>query len=126
MKIKFLSPTENSLKYDLCKTDSILRLNMISVCDTGDVQLWNIPDEGLQQKLEEPSVSFKAHSEKASIIKFHPCAKDIIATASSDLTIRIWDISVQEEKYCLQGFNDQVEKYKCFPNSILIFNLFIK
>lgn len=81
---------------------------MISVCDTGDVQLWNIPEEGLQQKLEEPNVSFKAHSEKASIVKFHPSAKDVIATASSDLTIRIWDISLQEEKFCLQGFNDQV------------------
>ncbi|KAG8189255.1 hypothetical protein JTE90_013783 [Oedothorax gibbosus] len=85
------------------------------VCDTGDVQLWLIPEGGLQQKLEEPSVSFKAHSEKATIIKFHPTAKDIIATASSDLTIRIWDVSMQEEKFCLRGFNDQVLNFAWSP-----------
>ncbi|XP_035229398.1 coronin-7-like [Stegodyphus dumicola] len=81
---------------------------LVVVCDSGDVQVWIIPEEGLLEKLEEPAFSFKAHSEKINIVKFHPCAKGIIATASSDLTIRIWDLASEEEKICLVGFSDQV------------------
>ncbi|KAF8795020.1 Coronin-7 like protein [Argiope bruennichi] len=85
-------------------------------CDTGDVQIWNIPDGGLQQKVEEPSICFKAHSEKTSIVKFHPCASDIIATSSSDLTIRVWDLTAQEEKFCLQGHSDQILNFAWSPD----------
>ncbi|GIY09473.1 coronin-7 [Caerostris darwini] len=90
------------------------------VCDTGDVQIWTIPEGGLQEKLEEPLLSFKAHSEKASIVKFHPCASDIIATASSDLTVRIWDLSTQEEKFCLQGHMDQILNLAWSPDGQFI------
>lgn len=90
------------------------------VCDTGDVQIWIVPEEGLQEKLEEPSLYFKAHSEKASIVKFHPCAKDIIATASSDLTVRIWNLLTQEEKFCLKGHLDQILNLAWSPNGQFI------
>ncbi|GBN78735.1 Coronin-7, partial [Araneus ventricosus] len=89
-------------------------------CDTGDVQIWNIPEGGLQQKIEEPSICFKAHSEKASVVKFHPCASDIIATSSSDLTIRVWDLTSQEEKFCLQGHSDQILNFAWSPDGQFI------
>ncbi|CAL1276842.1 unnamed protein product [Larinioides sclopetarius] len=89
-------------------------------CDTGDVQIWNIPEGGLQQKVEEPSICFKAHSEKASIVKFHPCASNIIATSSSDLTIRVWDLTSQEEKFCLQGHSDQILNFAWSPDGQFI------
>ncbi|XP_054714139.1 coronin-7-like [Uloborus diversus] len=77
-------------------------------CDSGDIQIWTVPEEGLKCKMEDASVVFKAHSEKVNIVKFHPCAQNVIATASSDLSIRIWDLTSLEEKIWLSGHKDQI------------------
>ena len=63
---------------------------------------------GLSEKLEEPDLSVRGHSERITSIKFHPCAKDVIASASSDLSICIWDLCSQEMKIRLTGSTDQV------------------
>uniref|UniRef100_A0A2L2YGN7 Coronin n=1 Tax=Parasteatoda tepidariorum TaxID=114398 RepID=A0A2L2YGN7_PARTP len=89
-------------------------------CDTGDIQLWVLPKDGLTQKLEEPSMSFRAHSEKVNIVKFHPCAKDVISTASADLTIKVWDLETQEEKICLTGHIDQILNFCWCPDGHFI------
>ena len=48
------------------------------------------------------------HTEKIYFVVFHPLAKDILASASYDMTIRIWNLSEQEEVYSLTGHTDTV------------------
>jgi len=70
-------------------------------CDDGRMAIWYIPSDGLKEQTNEPDVSIAAHAEKIYFVRFHPLAKDVIATGSYDLTIRIWDLSTETEKYLI-------------------------
>jgi len=81
------------------------------VCSTeeGTLNIWNIPEGGLVQQVNEPDGQIVAHGEKVSIVKFNPVAKDILATASYDHTIKIWMLGdLEEEKMTLVGHTDQI------------------
>lgn len=77
-------------------------------CDDGTIRLWLIPEEGLAEPTNEPDTILAGHSEKIYFIKFHPLAKDVLASGSYDMTIRIWDLATQEERIVLHGHTDQV------------------
>jgi coronin-7 len=77
-------------------------------CDDGTIRLWLIPEEGLGEPTNEPDTILSGHSEKIYFIKFHPLAKDVLASGSYDMTIRIWDLATQEERIVLLGHTDQV------------------
>lgn len=49
-------------------------------CDDGVIKLWRIPDGGLIEPTNEPEKEFNAHLDKIYFIKFHPTAKDILAS----------------------------------------------
>ena len=55
------------------------------------------------------------HTEKIYWVRYHPLAKDILATASYDMTVRIWDVAEAEEWLQLEGHTDTVCAYS--PNS---------
>ena len=48
------------------------------------------------------------HQEKIYFIKYHPLASDVLASASYDMTIRIWDLTSGEERIKLDGHKDVV------------------
>ena len=48
------------------------------------------------------------HTEKIYWVRYHPLAKDILATASYDMTVRIWDVAEAEEWLQLEGHTDTV------------------
>ncbi|XP_050099195.1 coronin-7 isoform X3 [Anopheles aquasalis] len=84
-------------------------------CDDGSVKLWLIPDGGLIEPTNEPAAELVAHTDKINIIRFHPLAKNVLLTASSDLYMKIWDLTDMVEKYCLRGHTDQI---LCFSWSL--------
>lgn len=77
-------------------------------CDDGTVKIWEIPEGGLKESTNTPSREINAHSEKIHFIKFHPLAKNVLITASYDMTIKIWDSESLEQKQCLKGHTDQI------------------
>ncbi|XP_049538701.1 coronin-7 isoform X5 [Anopheles darlingi] len=77
-------------------------------CDDGSVKLWLIPDGGLIEPTNEPAAELVAHTDKINIIRFHPLAKNVLLTISSDLYMKIWDLTEMVEKYCLRGHTDQI------------------
>lgn len=79
-----------------------------SACDDGTIRLWIIPEDGLPEPTNTPDQILARHSEKIYFIKFHPLAKDVLASGSYDMTIRIWDLLSQTEKIVLEGHTDQV------------------
>lgn len=81
---------------------------LVTVCDTGDIQVWELPEGGVLEKVTQPSYILRGHSEKVTTVKFNPSVKDIICTASSDLSVRIWNLATSQEKYCLQQHTDQI------------------
>ena len=48
--------------------------------------------------------------EKVYFVKFHPLAKDVVASASFDLTCKIWDLAAGEVKIALEGHTESVSR----------------
>ncbi|XP_030763580.1 coronin-7 isoform X2 [Sitophilus oryzae] len=86
--------------------------------DDGVIKLWKIPENGLAEPTNEPEDQFNAHPEKIYFVKFHPTAKDILASGSYDMTIRIWDLSAsapESPKIVLEGHTDQIFSFCWSP-----------
>ncbi|XP_055297262.1 coronin-7 isoform X7 [Sitodiplosis mosellana] len=77
-------------------------------CDDGVVRLWKVPDNGLTEPTNQPEGELVAHSDKIYFIRFHPLAKDVLLTASYDMTIKIWNLATFSEELCLKGHTDQI------------------
>lgn len=71
----------------------------ISTCslDT-EIKLWSFNPELKIQKC----ATFKGHEERVNHVEFHPIGK-IIASASNDKTLRLWDIETKKEIMLQEG-----------------------
>ncbi|KAK9780597.1 hypothetical protein AB5N19_03921 [Seiridium cardinale] len=69
-----------------------------SASDDGKVMIWEVPRGfSLFTDAEEPSdvspvAKFTGHSRKVGQVLFNPAAENILASASGDLTIKLWDV----------------------------------
>nr|XP_012219924.1 PREDICTED: coronin-7 isoform X1 [Linepithema humile] len=83
-------------------------------CDDGIIRLWEIPESGLAEPTNEPKHIIEAHTDKIYLIKFHPLASNVLASASYDMTVKIWDLSLLSStdtataKITLIGHTDQI------------------
>ncbi|XP_011069100.1 PREDICTED: coronin-7 isoform X2 [Acromyrmex echinatior] len=82
-------------------------------CDDGIIRLWEIPESGLAEPTNEPKYIIEAHTDKIYLIKFHPLASNVLASASYDMTVKIWDLSLLSSietnaKITLIGHTDQI------------------
>lgn len=77
-------------------------------CDDGTIQIWVVPEDGLNQSITDPKEVLNGHTEKVQMVKFHPTASDVLASASHDLTICIWDLVTKQQKILLSGHIDQI------------------
>lgn len=85
-------------------------------CDDGTVKFWSIPAGGLTEPTNTPDSELVAHADKIYLIKFHPCAKDVLLTASYDMTMKIWNVNdTQKERICLTGHTDQIFSFAWSP-----------
>ncbi|KAF3026824.1 Coronin-like protein crn1 [Neopestalotiopsis sp. 37M] len=69
-----------------------------SASDDGKVMIWEVPrDFSLFTDAEEPAdvhpvAKLTGHSRKIGQVLFNPAAENILASASGDLTIKLWDV----------------------------------
>ena len=71
--------------------------------------VWKIPTGGLTESLNTPVVVLGGHGRKVGHVLFNPAADNILATASTDFTIKTWDISTGQEKFQLEGFTEIIQ-----------------
>ncbi|KAH9498792.1 Coronin-7 [Bulinus truncatus] len=88
---------------------------LVVVTDNAKIIVWKIPEGGIKDNLDTPELTLKGHMERIYFVRFHPHASDLIATASYDMTVRLWDLKQQKEVHRLEGHDDQVF---CFSWSI--------
>ena len=83
---------------------------LVCVTEEGSLNLWQIPDGGLVEQTNQPLRTFIVHADKTSIVKFHPTAADILATAGYDGLVKVWNLADEgaEEKFSLEGHADQI------------------
>lgn len=77
--------------------------------EDGTVKVWTIPEGGLTEQVNEPTKEISAHADKVSLVKFHPTAEGVLATASYDRTINIWNLEdTAAETHSLTGHTDLI------------------
>lgn len=86
---------------------------LVLACDDGIIRLWEIPESGLAEPTNEPKYIIEAHTDKIYLIKFHSLALNVLASASYDMTVKIWDLSLLSStetnaKITLIGHTDQI------------------
>ncbi|XP_064607683.1 coronin-7-like isoform X2 [Liolophura sinensis] len=80
---------------------------LLVACDDGRIRIWEVPDD-LEGTLTEPQDYLIGHTEKVFFIRFHPLAQDVLVSASYDLTLRVWDLTDNSERYQLHGHTDHI------------------
>jgi coronin-7 len=86
-------------------------------CDECVVKIWQLPAEGLVQSLEDPLFQLKGHLERLYCIKYHPYVKNLLASASYDRTIRLWNVESGVAVRVLTGHTDVVSVLLLFNSS---------
>lgn len=80
-----------------------------STGEDGRLLVWNIPQPGQASEGPlQPALSLQAHERRAVDIKFHPTAENVLATASHDQTVRLWDLEKASCRVTLDGHGDAV------------------
>jgi len=80
-----------------------------SVSEDGNGRVWAIPEGGLTETLVDPTQTLIGHKRKVGSCKFHPTANNILATTSTDYTIKIWDIEKGETACNVTGHSDIIQ-----------------
>lgn len=83
-------------------------LNIFKACDDCTIKIWKIPEDGLDKSLDEPEINLIGHADRVSSIKYHPYAKNVLASASYDKSIKIWNIDAGQAMITLQPHPDFV------------------
>ncbi|POS87849.1 DUF1900-domain-containing protein [Erysiphe pulchra] len=93
--------------------------------DDGKVFLWQVPqDFTLYTDAEEPVdvapySKLSGHSRKVGQVLFNPAAENILASASGDYTIKIWDIA-NEKSHLLLKHKDIVQSLSWSANGAML------
>jgi coronin-7 len=69
---------------------------LIVATDDCNIRVWDIPEGGLREKLEEPSFKLVGHEEKCNVLLFHPLASSLLTSAGYDGSVFIWDLENRE------------------------------
>jgi len=72
------------------------------------VKLWDIPDGGLKENLEDSKLEMAGHMRKVGHIAWHPSAANILASVSFDHKIIIWNTSTGDQAFTLDGMHPDI------------------
>lgn len=93
---------------------------VMTACEDAKLRLWQLPAQGgLTESLLSPELSIDAHSKKITFSTFHPIANLICATASFDLTMKVWNLETQDEVFNTT-IADQLQALKWSPDGKLL------
>jgi len=70
------------------------------------MKLWQIPSGGLKYDKNDYLQEFTNHSNKVIITKWHPTADNTLASASTDSTVKVWDVSRSQNEIFSLNVND--------------------
>ncbi|KAG2174290.1 hypothetical protein INT43_004313 [Umbelopsis isabellina] len=82
-----------------------------SGAEDSKVMIWNIPEKYKEEDQEdiEPVLKLSGHGRKVGHVLFHPTANNVLASASTDLTIKLWDIEKGQERQEITGHNEIIQ-----------------
>ncbi|KAI8148473.1 hypothetical protein BJV82DRAFT_592242 [Fennellomyces sp. T-0311] len=92
-----------------------------SGAEDSKVMIWTIPEQ-YDEDLEEvtPVLKLSGHGRKVGQVLFHPTASNVLASASTDLTIKLWDIEKGQEKQEVTGHTEIIQSIAWNYNGSLL------
>eukprot|EP01137_Pigoraptor_chileana_P029063 Opistho-2@13765 len=81
---------------------------VVVACEDSSLRVWRIPEGGLKETISEPILRISGHRQKINVIRFHPTARNVVATAGYDFAIKLWDLSNGNELVTIDGHTDQL------------------
>lgn len=66
-----------------------------SASEDAMIKIWQIPDDGLTENLNDWSVELVGHSKKVCYIEWHPTAENILLSAGADHQCIVWNVETQ-------------------------------
>src|SRR5690554_4101073 len=80
---------------------------VLATCgEDAQIKVVQLPQGGLETDIKDAAASLEGHYKKVSSVKWHPTANNIIASASYDNTVKVWDVSKQAEAHSFDSFGD--------------------
>lgn len=73
--------------------------------------VWRIPENQEDYATSKPLLTYTEHKNRVTGCLFHPTASNLIATASADRTIKVWDIESGKTHFDLTQFEDVIQSY---------------
>eukprot|EP01083_Nonionella_stella_P091497 255841_1 len=61
------------------------------------------PEDGLTENINTATTQLFGHSKKISLLKWHPTAPNVIASAAYDHQVRVWDVEEKSEAFCVDN-----------------------
>ncbi|KAJ2999611.1 Coronin-7 [Globomyces sp. JEL0801] len=89
----------NDFKFDPFQSNRI-----VSACDDGKLRIFSIPLSGLTEDLMDPIQIVPAHTNRISIIAFHPSIKDLLMSSSieqTEPTVKLWNLETNSCLYTI-------------------------
>eukprot|EP01135_Chromosphaera_perkinsii_P012334 Nk52_evm2s2640 gene=Nk52_evmTU2s2640 len=106
----YLPCIENSsavLDYQISPFDSF---EIAVACEDANIRVWSIGEEGLKETRATADRVFCGHMSKVNLVRYHPKVEKLLASASYDLTVKLWGLEQEKEEEicCLRGFGDHL------------------
>merc|ERR1719273_1193344 len=79
-----------------------------TVSDDCSVAVTSFPAEGLTENITKADVSMKGHGKKVVLCQFNPCANAILASASYDKTVKLWNIETSQNIMTFKDSTDNI------------------
>lgn len=72
------------------------------------VKVWNIPEDGLQESLNNPECTFSHKQKRVETVGFHPTAEFLLYSTSYTV-LTLWDLLSEQEIYMNQDHTDVIQ-----------------
>eukprot|EP00485_Elphidium_margaritaceum_P023820 CAMPEP_0202712616 /NCGR_PEP_ID=MMETSP1385-20130828/43538_1 /ASSEMBLY_ACC=CAM_ASM_000861 /TAXON_ID=933848 /ORGANISM="Elphidium margaritaceum" /LENGTH=456 /DNA_ID=CAMNT_0049372703 /DNA_START=38 /DNA_END=1408 /DNA_ORIENTATION=- len=83
--------------------------NMIATAsDDSTVAVTQFPITGLSEDITKADVMLQGHTKKVTACKFNPSANSILASASFDRTVKLWNIETQDNVMTFSDSKDNI------------------
>ena len=65
---------------------------IVTGCEDSNIRLFRVPDNGITEDIHQPITTLQGHGKKISLLKVHPAAAYILASAGQEKAIKIWSV----------------------------------
>jgi len=65
--------------------------------------------DGLTETMRDPVQNLSGHKRKVGNVRWHPTANNVLATSSTDYTVKVWDVEKGAAKCHVDGHADIIQ-----------------